>query len=281
MRRACRLTQCHRRTAQHHSKREDDPRLRERLRELAQRKMRWGYRMLHGALRLEGFVLNHKRVYRLYKEEKLDLRPKHRKRLKSQSRGPLALATAINDRWSLDFTSDKLCDGRSFRTLNVLDVFTRRCLSIETDTSLSSERVVRVLQDLVQRHGKPQMLHIDNGPEFRSQKLDQWARQVSVQLHFIDPGKPTQNSHIESFNGRFREECLNPGALWAVGSPRSKKLDNSLRSGVWATIPSAPTPASAIYRPKSGQDNSEFSPSNWHTKRGYLSPSTQKPEVLA
>jgi putative transposase len=108
----------------------------------------------------------------------------------------------------MDFTIDRLCDGRSFRTLNVLDVFTRRCLAIETDTSLSSERVVRVMEELVQRHGKPRLLQIDNGPEFRSKKLDQWASRVGVELHFIDPGKPTQNGHIESFNGRFREECL-------------------------------------------------------------------------
>jgi putative transposase len=232
-RRACHLARCTRRTARHCSKREDDPklreRLRERLRELAQQKMRWGYRMLHGALRLEGFGLNHKRAYRLYKEEKLDLRPKHRKRLKSQSRGPLAPVTAINERWSLDFTSDKLCDGRSFRTLNVIDLFTRRCLGVEADTSLSSERVVRMLDGLVQQHGKPQVLQIDNGPEFRSQKLDQWARREGVQLHFIDPGKPTQNGHIESFNGRFREECLNQE--WFTTLKEARQLIEEWRVG--------------------------------------------------
>jgi putative transposase len=139
-RRACHLTRCNRKTARHISKRLDDPQLRERLRRLAEQQKRWGYRTLNGALRLEGWCLNHKRTYRLYKEEKLDLRPKHRKRLRSQSRGRLAAATAVNEVWMMDFTSDRLCDGRSFRTLNVLDVFTRRCLSIETDTSLSSER---------------------------------------------------------------------------------------------------------------------------------------------
>ncbi len=174
--------------------------------------------MWHGALRLEGFVLNHrrtyrlKRTYRLYKEEKLDLRPKHRKRLKSQNRGPLDGATAINDIWSLDFTSDKLCDGRSFGTLNVIDVFTRRCLSIEADTSLSSERVVRVLEGLAQQHGKPKVLQINNGPEFRSQKLDQWARQEGVQLHFIDPGKPTQNGHLP----RGRPKASTAGSVRSV-----------------------------------------------------------------
>jgi putative transposase len=114
--------------------------------------------MLNGALRLEGWCLNHKRTYRLYKEEKLDLRPKHRKRLRSQSRGRPAAATAANEVWTMDFTSDRLCDGRSFRTLNVLDVFTRRCLAIETDTSLSSERVVRVMEELVQRTWQAQVV---------------------------------------------------------------------------------------------------------------------------
>lgn len=183
--------------------------MRTRLRELAQHKKRWGYRMLNGALRLEGWPINHKRTYRLYKEEKLDLRPKHRKRLKSQKRGTHQVAVAANDIWTMDFTSDKLCDGRSFRTLNVLDIFTRRCLSIEIDTSLSSERVVRVMDTLLERFGKPKLVQIDNGPEFKGKKLDMWAKKNQVELHFIEPGKPQQNGHIESFNGRFREECLN------------------------------------------------------------------------
>jgi len=207
-RRACDLTRCNRKTAQHISKRVDDCSLRQRLRELAEQQKRWGYRMLNGALRFEGWRINHKRTYRLYKQEKLELRPKHRKRLKSERRGRLAGATVENAIWTMDFTSDRLCDGRSFRTLNVIDVFTRRCLSIQTDTSLSSERVVRVMEELVQRHGLPKLLQVDNGPEFRGKKLDQWASRNGVKLHFIDPGKPMQNGHIESFNGRFRQECL-------------------------------------------------------------------------
>lgn len=208
-RRACRLTHCNRKTARHHSRHSDDGQVRVRLRELAHQRKRWGYRLLNGALRLEGWAINHKRTYRLYKEEKLDLRPKHRKRLKSQAREPRHIATAPNSIWTLDFTGDKLSDGRSFRTLNILDVFTRRCLSIEVDTSLGSERVVRVLDGLLARHGKPLLLQMDNGPEFRSKKLDVWANRNGVTLDFIDPGKPSQNGHIESFNGRFREECLN------------------------------------------------------------------------
>lgn len=176
---------------------------------MAYQKKRWGYRLLNGALRLEGWRINHKRTYRLYKEEKLDLRPKHRKRLKTQTREPRQVATGPNHIWTMDFTSDKLGDGRSFRTLNVLDVFTRQCLSIEVDTSLSSGRVVRVMEALLARYGKPRFLQMDNGPEFRSKALDVWSKKNGVQLDFIEPGKPTQNGHIESFNGRFREECLN------------------------------------------------------------------------
>jgi putative transposase len=197
--------------ARYRSTRCDDAVLRERLGELAQHKKRWAYRMLCGALRLEGWTLNPKRAYRIYKEEKLDLRSKHRKRLKSEKRGRAAMPQTINEVWTMDFISDRLCDGRSFRTLNLIDIFTRRCLGIEIeiDTSLSSQRVVRVLERITQQFGKPKRLQIDNGPEFRGKPLDVWAKKNEVELHFIDPGKPTQNGHIESFNGRFREECLN------------------------------------------------------------------------
>lgn len=221
-RRACRLIGCHRKTARHVSLRKDDFSLRERLRELALQKKRWGYRMLGGALRLDGWNINHKRLYRIYKEEKLDLRPKHRKRLKCEKRGRAATPTAINEVWSMDFTSDALGNGRSFRTLNVIDIFTRRCLAIEIDTSLTGERVVRVLDQLIQQQGKPKLLQIDNGPEFRCKKLDVWAHLNGVELHFIDPGKPTQNGHIESFNGRFRDECLNQE--WFVGLREARSI---------------------------------------------------------
>lgn len=212
-RRACQLIDCNRRTARlscrPKARAPEEERLRERLRDLAQAKKRWGYRMLGGALRLEGWNINHKRMYRIYKEEKLDLRPKHRKRLKSERRGRPAPASEPNEVWTLDFTSDALCDGRSFRTLNIVDIFTRRCLAIEADTCLSSERVARVLDGLLPKFGKPSMLRIDNGPEFRGKKLDIWAKRNEVELYFIDPGKPTQNGHIESFNGKFKNECLN------------------------------------------------------------------------
>ena len=191
------------------SRRGDDAPLRDRLKELADERPRWGYKRLHGRLRLENVLVNHKKIYRLYCEEKLKLRVKKGRRIKSEKRGDVKLPTAFNQLWTMDFVHDALCDGRSFRTLNVLDAYTRQCLHIEADTSLSGERVVRVLDDLLLKRGKPQVIQIDNGPEFRGQKLDVWAYQNQVKLHFIAPGKPTQNGHIESFNGKLRDECLN------------------------------------------------------------------------
>jgi putative transposase len=141
-RRACRVLSCNRKTAAHVSRRGDDELLRSRLRELAHQKVRWGYKMLWGTLRQEGWAVNHKKVYRLYKEEKLELRRKGKKRFKSELRGQPEFATTSNQLWTMDFVSDALSDGRSFRTLNLVDGFTRQCLAIETDTSLSGERVV-------------------------------------------------------------------------------------------------------------------------------------------
>jgi putative transposase len=208
-RRACRLAQCHRKTARHVPKRQDDHEARQRLRELANQHVGLGYRMLGGHLRLEGKRINHKRVYRLYKEEGLQLRRKGKQRLRSEGRGVPEPATALNEEWALDFVHDRLSDGRSFRTLNMLDSFSRECLAMETDTSLGGERVVRVLDQQLQGRRVPQRLRLDNGPEFRSEALDRWAKQHNVMLFFIEPGKPMQNGHVESFNGRFRQECLN------------------------------------------------------------------------
>lgn len=208
-RRASQLVQCNRNTARHISRRSDDGSLRIELRALAQGHPALGYRMLCGLLRLEAWPVNHKKVYRIYREEGLQLRRKGRKRLKSEGRGMPQPATCADEEWALDFVHDSLSDGRSFRTLNMIDAFTRECLAMETDTSLGGERVVRVLQQQVERRGVPQRLRIDNGPEFRSNLLDVWAKKNKVTLFFIEPGKPTQNGQIESFNGRFRQECLN------------------------------------------------------------------------
>jgi putative transposase len=175
---------------------------------LAQERPRWGYRRLHVLVRREGFAVNHKRVYRLYRAEGLAVRRRRRRRL-ARPRIALSAPSRPNERWSLDFMSDQLVDGRVFRTLNIVDDHTRECRAIEVDTSLSGHRVVRTLDLLVHEHGRPATLLTDNGPEFTSRVVEAWAYRMGVQLHFIQPGKPSQNAFVESFNGRFRDECLN------------------------------------------------------------------------
>jgi putative transposase len=189
--------------------RRDEEVLRQRLKELAVERRRFGYRRLAILLRREGWGVNHKRVYRLYRQEHLQVRKRLRKRTASLERVPLALPRGPNERWSMDFMTDSLATGRRFRTLNMVDDYTRECLRIEVDTSLGGERVARVLEELRQQRGGPQVIVVDHGPEFTSQALDRWAYQRGVKLHFIAPGKPEQNAYVESFNGKFRDECLN------------------------------------------------------------------------
>jgi putative transposase len=159
-------------------------------------------------LRREKWVVNHKRVYRLYREEGLAMRGRKRKRFRAEARVPLALPTRANQMWTMDFTRDSLASGRKFRTLNLMDGCTREALCIEVDTSLPGLRVVQVLERVGQERGLPETIQVDNGPEFISRVVDQWAYAHGVALHFIDPGKPVQNAFIESFNGKFRDECL-------------------------------------------------------------------------
>ena len=147
-------------------------------------------------------------MYRLYKAAGLAVRRRTRRKLRASRPLPIIVLERPNQRWSMDFVHDYLTDGRRLRTLNVVDAFTRECLAIEVDTSLPSARVIRVLDRLVWEYGLPESLRIDNGPEFISTAMDRWAFAHGVQLHFIQPGKPTQNAHVESFNGHFRDECL-------------------------------------------------------------------------
>lgn len=160
-------------------------------------------------LRREGWVVNHKRVYRLYRQEGLCVRQRGRKRV-ARERRPAQAPTGPNQRWSLDFVSDALSWGRKIRLLTVVDAFTRESLAIEVDTSLSGVRVARVLDQVIADRGAaPQEIVLDNGPELTSQALDQWAYEQGIALRFIEPGKPVQNCFVESFNGRLRDECLN------------------------------------------------------------------------
>ena len=220
-RRACGLAGVGRSSCRYQARRRDDPALRERLRELAGERRRFGYRRLTVLLRREGRLVNHKRVYRLYGEEGLAVRRRQRKRRKAAARRPLALPTEANQVWTMDFTHDNLASGRKFRTLNLMDGFTRESPRIEVDTSLPGLRVVRVLEEVAQQRGYPQAIQVDNGPEFISRAVDQWAFEHSVELHFIAPGKPTENAFIESFNGKFRDECLNEN--WFLTLPEARE----------------------------------------------------------
>lgn len=208
-RRACRLAGVARSSYRYRSVADDQTALRLRLRDLAATRVRYGYRRLHILLRREGWRVNHKRVYRLYREEGLGIRVKRRKKLASAPRVLPAPATKPLERWSLDFLSDSLADGRRFRVLTIVDNVSRVSPAIAVGASLTGERVVALLEGLRATSGVPPRIAVDNGPEFVSKALDAWAYQNGVQLEFSRPGKPTDNAFAESFNGRFRDECLN------------------------------------------------------------------------
>jgi len=180
-----------------------------RLRELAAIKRRYGYRRLYVLLRREGFVVNRKRVQRLYRKAGLTVRRCKRKRIGLVERQPLPKPIAPNISWSMDFIADGLGDGQRLRCLTIVDDCTRECLAIEVDTSLTGKRVVAVLDRLLDVRGAPVSITVDHGPEFEGQALDACAYQRDIRLAFVRPGKPTQNAFVESFNGKFRDLCLN------------------------------------------------------------------------
>src|SRR5215216_2935698 len=228
-RRACRLVGISRSVVAREPRRaRDHARLRERLRALAGERRRFGYRRLHELLRREGFMANHKLVHRLYQEEKLAIRRRGRQKrgLGSMMAGSWC-PIAANQRWSLDFTEDCLADGRRFRTANLKDDCTRECPAILADFSLPGARVAGMLDDVARRRGYPDMLVVDNGPELRGRDLDRWAHEHGVRLFFIDPGKPMRNGSIESFNGRFREECRDKG--WFTSLPEVRRVIEAWR----------------------------------------------------
>lgn len=182
--------------------------LRSRLRELATLRPKWGYERLHILLRREGRIVNHKLVLRLYREEGLAVVRRRKKKRVSVPRVPLPTPTSANERWSMDFVADALSNGRAFRCFTLVDDLTRECPAIEVAHSLPALRVIQVLDRVAASRGYPRSVVLDNGPEFAGRALDLWAHQHGVLLQFIRPGKPVENAFIESFNGRFRDECL-------------------------------------------------------------------------
>jgi len=199
---------------------EKDQALQDRVRQMAKRYKHWGLLKIHRKLRKQGETANHKRVRRLYRLAGLNLPRKLKKRLPESVRQPLPKASGCNQCWSLDFMSDALTDGRKFRTLNVIDDYNREALGMDVDYSLPAQRVTRLLDRLVERYGKPERLRSDNGPEFISQTLQDWCAENRVILHWIEPGKPTQNAYIERFNGTFRREVLNANTFGSLAQVR-------------------------------------------------------------
>jgi putative transposase len=186
----------------------NDAALRERLVELARKKPRFGYRRLHILLSGSGEHVNHKRVFRVYQEAGLAVRRKARKRLVRVGSPPTPL-TAANQEWALDFVHDAVASGRAIRVLTVEDQHTRECLAWEVDTSFASRRVTRVLEEIIAKRGQPRAIRCDNGPELTSRHFLAWCIERGIELVHIQPGKPQQSGYVESFNGKFRDECLN------------------------------------------------------------------------
>lgn len=219
-RRACRLVGLAPKVYRYRMRRADDGVLRTRLLALAACRRRFGYRRLHLLLRRESFAVNHKKLYRIYREEKLVVRKRGGRKRALGMRAPMALPEARNQRGSLDFVSDAFADGRRFRVLCIVDDFTRECLGLIADTSLSGARVARELDAIVAQRGRPQTIVSDNGSELTSIAMLRWQQEARVAWHYIQPGKPIQNAFVESFNGRLRDELLNETVFRSLGHAR-------------------------------------------------------------
>jgi putative transposase len=221
-RRACRLIQAQRSSVRYRLRRGSDEALRQRLRELADERHRFGYLRLHVLLGREGWRVNHKRVYRIYREEGLAVRRRKRKGRAGLVRQPLAMPERVNQGWSMDFLHDTLASGRRIRILTIEDIYTREVLAAEVDHSLGGMRVMRVLERQRELGRKPEWIVSDNGGEFTSRVVDQWAYGHGVRLAHIEPGKPQQNGYQESFQGKLRDECLNEHWFTTLADAREK-----------------------------------------------------------
>jgi putative transposase len=222
-RRACAVLMLNRSTFNYQSRRDEQSLLRIRIKDLAYARPKYGYRRIHALLQREGWTVNHKRVYRLYMLEGLSLLAKRPKRhVSATRRRNFFNVTGPNSVWAMDFVSDALYSGKRIRALPIIDVFTRECLGIDVDHSIRGEQVVSALELIVATRGRPKTIHCDNGPEFISKVLDKWCYENGVELDFSRKGKPTDNAYVESFNGRFRDECLNFHWFMSLADARDK-----------------------------------------------------------
>lgn len=205
--RACRIVGLST-SAAYYKSRKDDSEVIAKLQDLAQKHPTRGFGVYYGRIRNEGLKWNHKRVKRVYDLLKLNIRRKHKRRLPNREKIALEQPDSMNKKWSMDFMSDALTDGRKFRTFNLIDDFNREVLAVEADTSLPAKRVVRVLERVIWEKGKPESIRVDNGPEFISSTLEAFCKEKGIQLQFIKPGKPMQNGYVERFNRTYREDIL-------------------------------------------------------------------------
>ncbi|MGQ5702863.1 IS3 family transposase [Sandaracinobacteroides sp. A072] len=225
-RRACEALGVDRTTVRYVSRRSDDAEARTRIRELAGQRRRFGYRRLHWLLCREGWTMNHKKFRRLYREERLQVRRRGGRKRALGTRAPMAIPQGPNQRWSLDFVSDALVCGRRFRIFALVDDYSRECLALIADTSISGMRVARELDlAILERLAKPAMVVSDNGTELTSMAILRWSRDRDVEWHYIAPGKPQQNGFIESFNARLRDECLNETLFTSLSHARQVLAD--------------------------------------------------------
>lgn len=256
-RRACRLVGVSRSTLTYQSQKQaDDGAIQSRLTELAGERRRFGYRRLHILLRREGLEVNHKRVYRLYSEAGLAVKKRKRRKGIAVERQSLELPEGPNQVWSMDFVMDALCHGRRLKILTVVDDYTKESLDLVVSHSISGNHVASALDAIAQFRGYPKAIRTDQGPEFTSKALDQWGYENDVELRLIQPGKPTQNAYIESFNGKFRDECLNehwfrdlPHARQVIADWRADYNENRPHSALGYDTPSE---FAATYRAEDG-----------------------------
>jgi putative transposase len=218
-RRACKLLDIDRSSYRYEPQPDEDGQLRQDLIELARQKPRFGYRRLGALLERRGHKVNHKHLYRIYREEHLAVRRLKRKHV-TRPAAPVANLSKANQEWSMDFVSDGLATGRALRIYTLVDSFTRECLALEVDSCLSSRRVTRVLEWVIEQRGAPEAIRCDNGPEFTSRHFLAWCESHKIKTVYIQPGRPMQNGYVESFNGRFRDECLNANWFTTMADAR-------------------------------------------------------------
>ncbi len=282
-RRACELADLHRSVFQYRKRGQDDVALRKRLRELANERRRFGYRRLHILLQREGVEVNHKKLFRLYREERLTVRKRGGRKRALGTRRPILVPDRANQRWSLDFVSDAFSDGLRFRVLCIVDDYTREALATVVDRSLSGARMPRELEQLIRQRGQPDMIVSDNGTEMTSHAVLKWSQDTGVNWHYIAPGKPMQNAFVESFNGRLRDECLNEHIFGNLAEARriieTWRIDynterphtslGGLAPAVFANLNRAARPASLELRMGSAQQALTVTKSTERNRNGF------------